>query len=65
MEPAVAETKTSTSTAEPVKKHKKLDVKYPDYLGSTFASILVFIMAATMNGNCFKFDSLCRKNMHS
>ena len=33
------------------KQQRHAEVKYPDYIMSSFLSFLVFIMAATMRGN--------------
>ena len=43
---AVAE---SAAGQKPVKKHE-VKIKYPDYIGSSFASLLVFVMGASMRG---------------
>ena len=37
-------------TKKPKKTMKEVPVKYPEYIGSSFASILVFIMGASMRG---------------
>ena len=41
---------TSASEVSPKKPQRHAEVKYPDYLMSSFLSFLVFIMAATMRG---------------
>ena len=45
---------TAPSTAmakQGQKQQRHAEVKYPDYIMSSFLSFLVFIMAATMRGN--------------
>ena len=32
------------------KKFREVNIKYPEYIGSTLTSILVFVMAASMRG---------------
>ena len=39
------------------KPRRQAEVKYPDYITSSFLSFLVFIMAATMRGTCTGWTS--------
>ena len=51
-EKSLRHTAPSTTMAKQGQKQQRhAEVKYPDYIMSSFLSFLVFIMAATMRGN--------------